>query len=603
MEQNKDTHSRLEQQLEQQSETTTVTSSNASSQSAAGQEQHSETSEAVVTNNQQDQAADGQKVSSTPERKEQRHGGSHRSRYHAQQHRKNQTNQQVNKDVEVLDVSKEHEQRNYNASGENRKKHYNQGNRQHDQGQRRRDQQHYAKQQHGHAHNHHAQQRNQQHGGVLEDVQEQHSNEPKKMVDVQALKEMSIIELIDYAQKAGLSDVSSLKKQEIIFKILESQSEKKYEIYGQGILERLPDGFGFLRSPKFNYIPGPDDIYVSPVHIKRFNLRTGDVIKGILRKPKEGEKYFALQRVDEVNYQTPNVASKKTLFENLTPLFPNKKFNLEGNPDVISTRILDLLVPIGKGQRALIVAPPRTGKTVLLKEIANTIRQNHPEVIMMMLNIDERPEEVTDMVRSVDAEVVSSTFDEYATRHVQVAEIVLEKAKRLVECGHDVVIFLDSLTRLARAYNTLAPSSGKVLTGGIDANALQRPKRFFGAARNIEEGGSLTIIATALVETGSRMDEVIFEEFKGTGNMEIHLTRKLANKRIYPAFDIQASGTRREELMLSPDDVKNMWVLQKFIGTMNTIEGMEFLIDKMRKTKTNAEFWDLMMKKKKAETK
>jgi transcription termination factor Rho len=421
---------------------------------------------------------------------------------------------------------------------------------------------------------------------------------PKASMNVQELKEMNITNLISYAQSLGLPEVAALKKQEIIFRILESQSEQRVEIFGEGILERLPDGFGFLRSPKFSYIPGPDDIYVSPAHIKRFGLRTGDIVKGTIRKPKEGEKYFALQRVDAVNFQSPTLSASRTVFENLTPLFPNKKFNLEGNPTVISTRIMDMLSPVGKGQRGLIVAPPKTGKTTLLKEIANTILANHPEVIMIILLIDERPEEVTDMERSVKAEVVSSTFDEYATRHVQVAEIVLEKAKRLVESGRDVVILLDSLTRLARAYNTLAPSSGKVLTGGIDASALQRPKRFFGAARNVEEGGSLTILATALIETGSRMDEVIFEEFKGTGNMEIHLTRKLTNRRVYPAFDLQASGTRREELMMSEEAVKSMWVLQKFISTMNTIEGIEFLIDKIRKTKTNSEFWDLMFKKK-----
>lgn len=420
----------------------------------------------------------------------------------------------------------------------------------------------------------------------------------KTSISVQSLKEMSITELMKYAEKFGVPDVGSLKKQEIIFRILESQSEQNVEIYGEGILERLPDGFGFLRSPKFNYVPGPDDIYVSPAHIKRFGLRTGDVIKGTLRKPKEGEKYFALQRVDSVNFQPPTHVSHKTVFENLTPLFPDEKFNLVGDPSIISTRIMDILTPVGKGQRGLIVAPPRTGKTVLLKELANTIIANHPEVIVIMLLIDERPEEVTDMQRSVNAEVVSSTFDEYATRHIQVAEIVLEKAKRLVECGRDVVIFLDSLTRLARAYNTMAPSSGKVLSGGIDASALQRPKRFFGAARNVEEGGSLTILATALVETGSRMDEVIFEEFKGTGNMEIHLTRKLSNRRIYPAFDLPSSGTRREDLLLSEDNVKNMWILQKFLGTMNTVDGMNFLIEKMRKTKTNTEFWELMNKKK-----
>jgi transcription termination factor Rho len=424
------------------------------------------------------------------------------------------------------------------------------------------------------------------------------NGQPMKSINVQELKEMNITALVSYAQELNIADVASLKRQEIIFKILESQSDQRVEIWCEGILERLPDGFGFLRSPKFNYVAGPDDIYVSPAHIKRFGLRTGDSIKGNVRKPKEGEKYFALQRVESINYQPPTHVSTKTVFENLTPLFPNKKFNLEGDPTVVSTRIMDILVPIGKGQRGLIVAPPKTGKTMLVKELANTILRNNPEVIMMILNIDERPEEVTDMERSVKAEVVSSTFDEHATRHVQVAEMVLEKAKRLVECGHDVVIMLDSLTRLARAYNTLAPASGKVLTGGIDANALHRPKRFFGAARNIEEGGSLTILATVLVETGSRMDEVIFEEFKGTGNMEIHLTRKLSNKRIFPAFDIQSSGTRREELMLSEEEMKNLWVLQKFIGTMSTNEGMELLIDRMRKTKSNAEFWEQMFKKK-----
>jgi len=421
---------------------------------------------------------------------------------------------------------------------------------------------------------------------------------PKTQMNVQELKDMGITKLIQYAETFGIPEITSLKKQEIIFKILESQSEQNVEIFGEGILERLPDGFGFLRSPKFNYVPGPDDMYVSPVHIKRFGLRTGDVVKGMLRKPKEGEKYFALQRVDFVNYQPAATGMHRTVFDNLTPLFPDEKFNLECDPFTISTRLMDLLSPIGKGQRGLIVAPPKTGKTVLMKEIANAIIKNHPEVVVIILLIDERPEEVTDMERSVNAEVVSSTFDEYATRHVQVAEMVIEKAKRLVECGQDVVIFLDSLTRLARAYNTLAPSSGKVLTGGIDANALHRPKKFFGAARNVEEGGSLTILATTLVETGSRMDEVIFEEFKGTGNMEIHLARKLSNKRIYPAFDIQASGTRREELLLPADDLKKVWVLQKFLSTMNQSDAMEFLIEKMRKTKTNAEFWDLMNKKK-----
>lgn len=417
-----------------------------------------------------------------------------------------------------------------------------------------------------------------------------------KSLNVQELKEKGITELISYAQGLGISDARSMKKQEIIFRILEIQSDHGtgIEIYASGILERLPDGFGFLRSPKFNYVPGPDDIYVSPMHIKRFGLRTGDVVKGTLRKPKENEKYFAIQRIDNVNYQPPSTNTHRTVFENLTPLFPDEPFNLELAPDIISTRIMNLLVPIGKGQRGLIVAPPRTGKTVLLKEIANTIITNHPELKVIVLLIDERPEEVTDMQRSVKAEVVSSTFDEYATRHVQVAEIVLEKAKRLVECGQDVVILLDSLTRLARAYNTLAPSSGKVLSGGIDANALQRPKRFFGAARNVEEGGSLTIIATALVETGSRMDEVIFEEFKGTGNMEIHLTRKLGNRRIYPAFDIQASGTRREDILLDEDSVKKMRILQKFLSSMSTVDAMEFMIEKMKRAKTNQEFLAMM---------
>ncbi|MBT4595173.1 transcription termination factor Rho [bacterium] len=418
-------------------------------------------------------------------------------------------------------------------------------------------------------------------------------------MNVQELKEMNITKLIEYAEKHNIADVASLKKQEIIFKILESQSEKRVEIYGEGILERLPDGFGFLRSQKFNYVPGPDDIYVSPIPIKKFGLRSGDLVKGVLRKPKEGEKYFALQRVDEVNYTTPSSNSHRTVFENLTPLFPDDAFNLEHDPRVISTRILNILAPIGKGQRGLIVAPPKTGKTVLMKEITNAIIENHPESKVIVLLIDERPEEVTDMQRSVKAEVVSSTFDEYATRHVQVAEIVLEKAKRLVECGHDVVILLDSITRLARAYNTLAPSSGKVLTGGMDAGALQRPKRFFGAARNVEEGGSLTIIATALVETGSRMDEVIFEEFKGTGNMEIHLTRKLSNRRIYPAFDILSSGTRREDLLFDDMTLHKVRILQKFLGSMNTIDAMEFLIDKMKKLKSNEEFWASMNSKKK----
>jgi len=431
-----------------------------------------------------------------------------------------------------------------------------------------------------------------------EDVVETTPNgEPRPSLSMQMLKDLNIADLVAYAENIGIANANSLKVQEIIFRIIETES-RRADIHAEGILEKLPDGFGFLRSPKFNYVPGPDDIYVSPSHIKRFNLRTGDVIKGVLRKPKPSEKYFALQRVEQVNYEEPSQQRRKTVFENLTPLFPDQRFSFEGDPTVISTRIMDMLTPVGKGQRSLIVAPPRTGKTVLLKEIANTIIKNNPEATVLLLLIDERPEEVTDMQRSVDAEVVSSTFDEYATRHVQVAEIVIEKAKRLVECGRDVVIILDSLTRLARAYNTLSPSTGKILSGGIDAGALQRPKRIFGAARNIEEGGSLTIIASALVDTGSRMDEVIFEEFKGTGNMEIHLSRKLANRRIFPAFDLQMSGTRREDLLLSKDEQKRAWILQKFLSSMNTAEGMEFLIDKMKKTKTNDEFWELVNKKK-----
>ncbi|MCK4265123.1 transcription termination factor Rho [Candidatus Babeliales bacterium] len=419
-------------------------------------------------------------------------------------------------------------------------------------------------------------------------------------MNVSELKEMEITKLTEYARSLNIPGVNSMKKQEIIFKILESQSNQRVEIYGEGVLEKLPDGFGFLRSPKFNYAPGPDDIYVSPIHIKRFRLRTGDIIKGVIRKPKEAEKYFALQRIDTVNYKPPAYGVGKTIFENLTPLFPTERLNLEFAPNIISTRIMDILTPVGKGQRGLIVAPPRTGKTLLLKEIANSIASNHPDVTLIILLIDERPEEVTDMQRSVKAEVVSSTFDEHASRHVQIAEIVLEKSKRLVESGQDVVILLDSITRLARAYNTVSPASGKVLTGGLDANALQRPKRFFGAARNIEEGGSLTILATALIETGSRMDEVIFEEFKGTGNMEIHLTRKLSNRRIYPAFDILASGTRREDLLLQDEHLKKLWVLQKFLSSMNTVDSMEFLIDKMRNTKTNQDFWELMNRPKKS---
>jgi transcription termination factor Rho len=376
----------------------------------------------------------------------------------------------------------------------------------------------------------------------------------------------------------------------MIFKILEAQTEKNGLIFAEGVLEILPDGFGFLRAPDYNYLPGPDDIYVSPSQIRRFDLRTGDTVSGQVRPPKEGERYFALLKVEAVNFENPELIKEKILFDNLTPLFPNQRFRLETAGDEISMRIMDLITPLGKGQRGLIVSPPRTGKTVLLQKIANSITKNHPEVMLIVLLIDERPEEVTDFQRSVKAEVVSSTFDEPATRHVQVAEMVIEKAKRLTEHKRDVVILLDSITRLGRAYNTIVPPSGKVLSGGVDSNALQRPKRFFGAARNIEEGGSLTIIATALIDTGSRMDDVIFEEFKGTGNMELHLDRRLVDKRLFPAIDIFRSGTRREELLLSPVELNKMWVLRKVLGTMGVVEAMELLQEKMRETKSNEDF-------------
>jgi transcription termination factor Rho len=380
----------------------------------------------------------------------------------------------------------------------------------------------------------------------------------------------------------------------MIFKILEAQTEKNGLIFAEGVLEILPDGFGFLRAPDYNYLPGPDDIYVSPSQIRRFDLRTGDTVSGQVRPPKEGERYFALLKVEAVNFENPELIKEKVLFDNLTPLFPNQRFRLETTGDEISMRIMDLLTPLGKGQRGLIVSPPRTGKTVLLQKIANSITKNHPEVILIVLLIDERPEEVTDFQRSVKAEVVSSTFDEPATRHVQVAEMVIEKAKRLTEHKRDVVILLDSITRLGRAYNTIVPPSGKVLSGGVDSNALQRPKRFFGAARNIEEGGSLTIIATALIDTGSRMDDVIFEEFKGTGNMELHLDRRLVDKRLFPAIDIFRSGTRREELLLSPTELNKMWVLRKVLGTMGVVEAMELLQEKIRETKSNEDFLKAM---------
>ncbi|MDR3645914.1 MAG: transcription termination factor Rho [Candidatus Babeliales bacterium] len=414
------------------------------------------------------------------------------------------------------------------------------------------------------------------------------------------LNNLSFIELSHYARRLGLIAASLMPKTELIKKIEYIQENPNVELEVEGVLEKLPDGFGFLRSAKYDYVSGPDDVYVSPSQIRRFNLRTGDILSGVIRKPKEGEKYFALLKINQVNYCDPSILGDRPFFDNLSPLHPNKKFNLEADPTFIATRIMDMFTPIGKGQRGLIVAPPKAGKTMLLKEIALSIVANHPEAHLMILLVDERPEEVADMKRSVkgqNVEIVSSTFDEIPTRHVAVAEIVLEKAKRLLEAGKDVVIFLDSMTRLARAYNATAPASGKVLTGGIDANALQRPKRFFGAARNTEEGGSLTILASVLVETGSKMDEVIYEEFKGTGNMEMHLTRKLSNRRMFPAFDLLASGTRRDDLLLPEDTLNRVWVLQKFLGTMNQIEGMEFLIDKMKKHKTNEDFLEAINKK------
>jgi transcription termination factor Rho len=427
-------------------------------------------------------------------------------------------------------------------------------------------------------------------------VRERESSESIKGISMNLaeLKEKTIAELTAIARSLNVVGASGLRKQEMIFKILEAQTEKNGLIFAEGVLEILPDGFGFLRAPDYNYLPGPDDIYVSPSQIRRFDLRTGDTVSGQVRPPKEGERYFALLKVEAVNFENPELIKEKVLFDNLTPLFPNQRFRLETTGDEISMRIMDLLTPLGKGQRGLIVSPPRTGKTVLLQKIANSITKNHPEVILIVLLIDERPEEVTDFQRSVKAEVVSSTFDEPATRHVQVAEMVIEKAKRLTEHKRDVVILLDSITRLGRAYNTIVPPSGKVLSGGVDSNALQRPKRFFGAARNIEEGGSLTIIATALIDTGSRMDDVIFEEFKGTGNMELHLDRRLVDKRLFPAIDIFRSGTRREELLLSPTELNKMWVLRKVLGTMGVVEAMELLQEKIRETKSNEDFLKAM---------
>ena len=413
-------------------------------------------------------------------------------------------------------------------------------------------------------------------------------------LDLVALKDLSIQQLNNIAKDLGLSGVSGLRKQELIFKILQAQAEKSGLIFSEGVLECLPDGFGFLRAPEYNYLPGPDDVYVSPSQIRRFDLRTGDTISGQIRPPKEGERYFALIKVDAINFEPPEEARNKIFFDNLTPLYPNSRVKLETAKDSYSGRIMDLLTPLGKGQRGLIVSPPRTGKTMLLQSIANSITTNHPEIILIVLLIDERPEEVTDMQRSVRGEVISSTFDEPAARHVQVAEMVIEKAKRLVEHKRDVVILLDSITRLARAYNTIVPPSGKVLSGGVDSNALQRPKRFFGAARNIEEGGSLTIIATALIDTGSRMDDVIFEEFKGTGNMEIHLDRKLVDKRVFPAIDINKSGTRKEELLQPKEELNRVWVLRKVLSPLSQVEAMELLLDKLGKTRNNAEFLNAM---------
>ncbi|MGW8208489.1 MAG: transcription termination factor Rho [Syntrophobacteria bacterium] len=413
-------------------------------------------------------------------------------------------------------------------------------------------------------------------------------------MDLVQLKEQNIKGLIQLAKELGIEGFSSMRKQELIFALLQAQAEQNGLIYGEGVLETLPDGFGFLRAQSYNYLPGPDDIYVSPSQIRRFGLRTGDTVSGQIRPPKEGERYFALLKVEAVNYEDPEDTRDKILFDNLVPLYPDERAVLETDPDNYSTRVMDMLTPLGKGQRGLIVASPRTGKTMLLQAIANAITNNHKSIYMIVLLIDERPEEVTDMERSVKAEVVSSTFDEPAQRHVQVAEMVIEKAKRLVEHKRDVVILLDSITRLARAYNTVVPPSGKILSGGVDSNALHRPKRFFGAARNIEGGGSLTIIATALIDTGSRMDEVIFEEFKGTGNMEIHLDRKLADRRIFPSIDINRSGTRKEELLLPPDDLNRVWILRKLLSPLNTVDAMEFLLDKLSGTKNNAEFLDSM---------
>ena len=413
-------------------------------------------------------------------------------------------------------------------------------------------------------------------------------------MNIVELKDKKISELTRLAKDFDIDGAAGMRKQELIFGLLQAQIEKNGQIFGEGTLEILPDGFGFLRAPDYNYLPGPDDIYVSPSQIRRFNLRTGDTVSGQIRQPKETERYFALLKVEATNYEDPDVAREKILFDNLTPLYPDRKVNLEVASDNYSMRIMDLLTPIGFGQRGLIVSSPRSGKTMLLQAIANSIMANHKEIVLFVLLIDERPEEVTDMARSVKAEVVSSTFDEPAERHVQVAEMVIEKAKRLVEHKKDVVILLDSITRLARAYNSVIPPSGKILSGGVDSNALQRPKRFFGAARNIEEGGSLTIIATALIDTGSRMDEVIFEEFKGTGNLELQLDRRISDKRLFPAIDINKSGTRKEELLLEKDVLTRVWILRKLLSSLNPVDSLEFLLDKMSGTKNNQEFLSAM---------
>ncbi|MCX8036097.1 MAG: transcription termination factor Rho [Candidatus Sumerlaeia bacterium] len=413
-------------------------------------------------------------------------------------------------------------------------------------------------------------------------------------MDIGVLRKSTLSELAEIAKSLNIEGFYNMRKADLIFQILKANAEKEGNMFGEGVLEILPDGFGFLRSPNYNYLPGPDDIYVSPSQIRRFNLRKGDSVSGQIRPPKENERYFALLKVEAVNNEPPDVAQTKVLFDNLTPLYPDERIKLEHDPKDMVTRVIDLMCPIGKGQRALIVAPPRTGKTIILQRIANAITANHPEISLIVLLIDERPEEVTDMERSVKGEVVSSTFDEPADRHVQVADMVIEKARRMVECKHDVVILLDSITRLARAHNQVVPPSGKILSGGVDSNALQRPKRFFGTARNIEEGGSLAIVATALIDTGRRMDDVIFEEFKGTGNMEVNLDRKLSDRRVFPAIDLHRSGTRKEELLLDEYTLNRVWLLRKIMNEMNVVEAMEFLLERMRKSETNREFLDSM---------